>query len=179
MQTTFWQCYQTAQPTLVLRAQPEVCILLKRLPQAGDYFRWNELRWRVRDISLLEEDSFGVFRHIEAVTGQIVTFTECPGCQGIISCSDLCQVGLHREVPPVSAPNFLRTRPKKPRPETLSAPLREIVARRGNIETLECSHLVHYRHFKFVDKTAMYRRCLECCFTCVVKTRTVKRPRIF
>jgi len=179
MQTTLWICFESEHPTLVLRAQPEVCLVLKRFPQGGDFFKWNGERWRVRDVGLKEfhlSQPDAVFRRVEAVSGPLPTFEECSGCGGLISCTEFCRVGLHRDLPNLSAPSFFRKR--KVRSPTLDAPLREIVSRRGNVEILDCGHQVHYRFFKYIDRSALYRRCLECCLECTVRERTVKRPRI-
>lgn len=163
------------QPLLVLIAQPEVFLPLKRLPQGGDFFRWNEERWRVRDISMPSVDEYGPFREIEAAAhNPSETFLECAGCGGIVSCSDYCRVGLHREPVQASAP-----RPRKSRSAVLDAPLRKIVHRVGNVETLACGHEVNYQFFKWVDKTAQTRRCLACCEICGDAQRIIKRHRIF
>ena len=158
-------------------------IPLRRVPEGGDHFRWNGDRWRIRDVLLPSRDEFGPFREVEAVSSSFdaaQVFEECPGCEGIISCADTCFVGLHREAVQASAPRLSPLgRPKKQRPLTLDAPLRFVTAREGNTETLKCGHVVHYRFFKFVDKTATMRRCLECCgVKCAGVVRTVKRPRI-
>lgn len=181
MKITRWRCYLLEpQPLLVFIEQPAVFLALKRVPSPGDHFRWNGERWRVRDILLPDRDDFGRFNEIEAVSGPLQVFQECPGCGGFISCVSSCWVGLHREVQ-ASAPRPILTTPKakKPRPGTLDAPLRAIVDRKGNVEELECGHFVHFKFFKFVDKSATSRRCLECCQACEGVERTVKRPRIF
>lgn len=176
---TRWRCYLfEPQPLLVFSEQPAVYLRLKRLPEGGDHFRWGGERWRVRDVLPRQEDDFGPFHEVEAVAGA-QTFEECPECGGLIQCSELCFTGLHRETVQASAPRDTRSaRPKKSRPPLLDAPLREIVDRKGNSEELECGHRVHFRFFKYVDKTATSRRCLECCTVCEDVVRTVKRPRI-
>lgn len=177
----FWKVYHFEPlPLLVLLEQPEVFLHLKRVPQGGDFFRWQDARWRVRDVHLPLEDNFGRFQIVEAVEhNPSETFLECPGCEGIVMCADYCLVGLHRDKELETAPRpSVTSRPRKPRPGTLSAPLKDIVSRRGNVEELSCGHTVHYRFFKFVDKTATSRRCLECCTVCEDVVRTVKRPRI-
>lgn len=176
--TTRWLCYLLEPPLLVFVEQPDVLIRLTRVPQGGDHFRWDGVRWRVRDVSMPEVDALGTFVSVEAVSGPLPVFQECPGCGGLMQCSDFCIVGLHRD-PVSSAPRPFSHRPKKPRPPLLDAPLREIVARRGNVEELSCGHKVHFKFFKFVDKTATSRRCLECCNICEGVIRTVKRPQIF
>lgn len=175
MTTSNWLCYFfEPQPLLVLEAQPEVYIPLKRMPEEDDYFRWNNDRWRVTKMRWWREDAFGDYRALEAIsTAEDVTFLTCSGCGGIVSCSDTCRVGLHREGMQASAP-----RPRKQRSNILDAPLRLITHRKGNVETLACGHSIHYRFFKYVDRTASYRRCLECCNVCGDVQRTVKRPRI-
>lgn len=179
MENTRWKVYISEPPLLVLVEQPAVFIALKRLPEGGDHFRWNDIRWRVRDVGLSEQDDFGVFRLVEAVSAPLPVFHECPGCGGLIQCSDYCRVGLHRDATPLPTIQASAPRPRKSRSGMLDAPLRDIVDRRGNLEELECGHFVHYRYFKFVDKTATQRRCLECCTACGPEVvRTVKRPRI-
>lgn len=179
MSVTHWKVYFfEPQPLLVFADQPAVSIPLKRLPQEGDFFRWNSERWRVVTVGWWREDDFGSFKRIEAVTARegTVLFQECSGCGSFVCCTDACTVGLHREAIQPSAPR--PSRPKKSRPGMLSAPLKDIVSRKGNTEELSCGHMVFYKHFKFVDRTALQRRCLECCTRCEGVERIVKRPRV-
>lgn len=178
MTTSWWRCYyQEPQPLLVLREQPEVFIPLKRFPNDGDHFRWNNERWRVEDLRWWKKDAYGEYREVEAVSTRVIpSVYECPGCRGVISCADSCRVGFHRESMQASAPR--PQRPRKSRSGMLDAPLQFITYREGNTERLECGHFIHYKYYKFVDRTASQRRCLECCTRCSGVQRTVKRPRI-
>jgi hypothetical protein len=176
---TLWKCY-ALEPNalLVLREQSEVLVLLQRMPQEGETFLWGGRRWRVEESHYWREDFTGPFRLVEAVSNDApVLLPECPGCGGIVRCADRCLVGMHREPVP-SAPRPRAFQKKKTRSPLLSAPLQDVVYREGNTEKLACGHWVHYTFFKYVDKTARQRRCLECCFSCGDFERTQKRKRI-
>lgn len=165
MQTMRWLC--SCSDTPVLKYE-EIQIPIKRMPRGGDVFIWSEIRWRVRDVTYCEDGVCSV----EAVDTPPPTLQECPGCGGLIICSERCPVGTHRE----TSTTFVTVRPKKSRPSTLDAPLRDVVKREGNTETLSCTHVIFYREFKYIDRKATKRRCLVCCAEC--QPREVKRPRI-
>lgn len=164
---TIWRCYKPgkkdSRPLLVLNKQPEVFIVLKRFPILGNVFRWNETRWRIREIEEGYEDDFGPFVALEAIESTPNEFIECPECGGIMFCAETCWKQFHKNDSRVSTKE---EREKKTRPGTLDAPLRKILSRREKKEFLECGHFVKYSEFKYIDVSAERRRCLACCPQC-------------
>ena len=148
---------------MVLHRQPEVFIVLKRLPELGNVFRWNDIRWRIRVIEEGYQDEFGKFTALEAVESVANEFSECPECGGILFCAETCWKKFHK---PDERVSYAEERKKKSRPGTLDAPLKKIISRHKKKEFLSCGHFVQYSDFKYIDFSAKRRRCLECCPQC-------------
>jgi len=164
-ETTLWRCYRRGdKPLLVLHEQPEVYIYLKRMPRQGEFFRWNESRWKISEIEAGFSDEYGKFVGIEAKKYSRNEFSECPECGCVLTCSETCFTQFHSRED-IRLPRVQEAK-KKPRPGTLDAPLRTVVARNKRSEMLECGHTVAYSSFKYIDTSATKRRCLECCPEC-------------